>query len=67
MKNLEYKNEFLSNYTQMIALYRLGKYDLAQKKLSLIKNKYKKYPFFSEFKGDIYYKEGKFNVAISEM
>ena len=37
MKNLEYKNEFLSNYTQMIALYRLGKYDLAQKKLSLIK------------------------------
>ena len=66
MKNLEYKNEFLSNYTQMIALYRLGKYDLAQKKLSLIKNKYEKYPFFSELKGDIYYKEGKFNTAINE-
>ena len=66
MKNLENKNEFLSNYTQMIALYRLGKYDLAQKKLSLIKNKYEKYPFFSELKGDIYYKEGKFNTAINE-
>ena len=66
MKNLEYKNEFLSNYTQIIALYRLGKYDLAQKKLSLIKNKYEKYPFFSELKGDIYYKEGKFNTAINE-
>ena len=66
MKNLEYKNEFLSNYTQMIALYRLGKYDLAQKKLSLINNNYEKYPFFSELKGDIYYKEGKFNIAINE-
>ena len=66
MKNLENKNEFLSNYSQMIALYRLGKYDLAQKKLSLIKNKYVKYPFFSELKGDIYYKEGKFNFAINE-
>ena len=66
MKNLENKNEFLSNYTQMIALYRLGKYDLAQKKLSLIKNKYEKYPFFYELKGDIYYKEGKFNIAINE-
>ena len=66
MKNLEYKNEFLSNYTQIIALYRLGKYDLAQKKLSLIKNKYEKYPFFSELKGDIHYKEGKFDIAINE-
>ena len=65
-KNLENKNEFLSNYTLMIALYRIGKYDLAKKKLSLIKNKYEKYPFFSELKGDIYYKEGKFNTAINE-
>ena len=66
LKNLKNKNEFLSNYTQLIALYRLGKYDLAQKKLSLIKNKYEKYPFFYELKGDIYYKEGKFNIAINE-
>ena len=50
----------------MIALYRIGKYDLAKKKLSLIKNKYEKYPFFSELKGDIHYKEGKFNTAINE-
>ena len=50
----------------MVALYRVGKYDLAQNKLSLIKNKYKKYPFFYELKGDIYYKEGKFNLAINE-
>ena len=65
-KETENKNEFLSNYAQIIALYRLGKYDLAQKKLSLIKNKYQKYPFFSELKGDIYYKEGKFYTAINE-
>ena len=66
MKNFDNKNEFLSNYTHMIALYRVGKYDLAKKKLSLIKNKYEKYPFFSELKGDIYYKDGKFNIAINE-
>ena len=31
MKNLENKNDFLSNYSQVIPLYRVGKYDLAQK------------------------------------
>ncbi len=66
MKNFENKNEFLSNYTQMIALYRLGKYDLAHNKLSLIEKTYTKYPFFYEFKGDIHFKEGDFNIAIKE-
>ena len=66
IRSLENKNDFLSNYKKMIALYRVGKYDLANKKLSLIKNKYKEYPFFYELKGDIYFKDGKFNAAINE-
>ena len=66
MKNLENKNDFLSNYLQMVALYRLGKYDLAHNKLSLIEKKYSEYPFFYEFRGDIYFKEGNYNNAISQ-
>ncbi len=66
IKSLENNNDFLSNYSQIIALYRLGKYKLAQEKLSLIKNKYEEYPFFSELKGDIHFKEGNFNIAINE-
>ena len=66
IRSVENNNYFLSNYSQMIALYRLGKYDLAQKKLSLIKNKYEEYPFFYELKGDIHFKKGNFNIAINE-
>ncbi len=66
LKNLENKNDFLSSYSQIIALFRLGKYNSAQKKLSLIKDKYKKYPFFSELKGDIHFKEGNFEIAVNE-
>ena len=50
----------------MIALYRLGKYNLAHNKLSLIEKKYSEYPFFYEFKGDIHFKEGDYNNAISQ-
>ena len=66
IKNLENKNGFLSNYSKLIALYRVGKYDLAEKKLSLIANKHEAYPFFYELKGDIYFKKGNFNNAINE-
>ena len=66
IRNLENKNDFLSNYAKLIALYRVGKYDLAEKKLSLIINKYKAYPFFYELKGDIHFKQGDFNKAINE-
>ena len=66
IKNLENKNGFLSNYSKLIALYRVGKYDLAEKKLSLITNKHEAYPFFYELKGDIYFKKGNFNNAINE-
>ncbi len=66
MRNLENKKDFLSNYSQMIALLRLGKYNLARNKLSLVKNKYEEYPFFYELKGDIHFKEGNFNFAIIE-
>ena len=66
IRNLENKNEFLSNYSQIIALYRIGKYELAYNKLSLIKNEYDDYPFFHELKGDIHFKEGNFSDAIVE-
>ena len=66
IKNLENKNDFLSNYSKLIALYRIGKYNLAEKKLSLVINKYENYPFFYELKGDIYFKKGDFNNAIKE-
>ena len=66
IRNLENKKDFLSNYSHMIALFRLGKYNLAHNKLSLVKNKYEEYPFFYELKGDIHFKEGNFNIAINE-
>ena len=66
IRNLENKNDFLSNYSQLIALYRIGKYHSAYNKLSLIKNIYDDYPFFYELKGDIHFKEGSFNKAIIE-
>ena len=66
IKNLKNKNSFLSNYSKFIALYRIGKYDLAEKKLALITSKYESYPFFYELRGDIYFKKGDFNNAINE-
>lgn len=66
IKTLENKNDFLSNYSKMIALFRIGKYDLAHNKLSLIKNKYYEYPFLYELRGDVYFKEGNFSNAIIE-
>ena len=66
IRNLENRNDFLSNYSHLISLYRIGKYDLAYNKLSLIKNKYKEYPFYYELKGDIHFKEGNFDIAINE-
>ena len=66
IKTLENNNNFLSSYSKMIALYRIGKFDLAHNKLSLIKNKYEEYPFFYELKGDIYFRQGNFSNAIIE-
>ncbi len=60
LKNLENKNKFLSNYEQMIALYRVGKYKSAHKKLSLIEKTHKEYPFFYELKGDIHFQKRRF-------
>ena len=36
IKNSENKDDFLSNYSLIIALYRIGKYDAAIKKLKII-------------------------------
>ncbi len=60
------KNDFLSDYALLIALYRIGKYDSAKKKLAMFKIKYRDYPFLYELKGDIHYKEGNFKNAIIE-
>ena len=66
IKDLENKHDFLSNYSQVVALYRIGKYDFANKKFAEIKSKYKDYPFFYELRGDIYFKNGNFVGAINE-
>ncbi len=66
LKDENKKNGFLSNYSQLVAFYKTGKYDLANQKLSILKNEYKDYPFFYELEGDINYKKGNFNKAIIE-
>ncbi len=66
IKNTENKNDFLSNYSRLIALYRVGKYDLAYKNLLLIEDRLKDYPFLYELKGDIKFNKGDFNSAIKE-
>ena len=66
IKNLNKKNDFLSNFSKSIALYRIGKYELAHKKISSIKDKFKDYPFYYEFNGDIFFKKGAFDKAIEE-
>ena len=66
IKNSRNKDNFLSNYSQVIAFYRIGKYDFANKKLLKIKNKYKHYPFLHELKGDISFRNGNFINAINQ-
>ena len=63
IKNSENKDDFLSNYSLIIALYRVGKYDAAINKLKIIQNEFKEYPFFYELKGDFHFKKGEFNNA----
>tara|TARA_B100000524_G_C23565147_1_gene339767 strand:- start:90 stop:761 length:672 start_codon:yes stop_codon:yes gene_type:complete len=66
LNNTKDNEDFLSNYSLLISYLKIGKYDLAYKKLTLLKNEYKNYPFFYELKGDIHYKEGDFANAIAE-
>jgi len=66
LKNKDNKNSFLFNYSRVIASYKIGKYNLAHEYLKTLKNKYKNYPYFFELSGDIYYKDGNFEKAISE-
>ena len=63
IKNSENKDDFLSNYSHTIALYRIGKYDAAIKKLKIIQNEFNEYPFFYELKGDFHFKKGEFSNA----
>jgi len=65
-ENKESNNTFLFNYSRVIASYRIGKYSLAHEYLKTLKNEYKNYPYFFELSGDIYYKNGNFEKAISE-
>ena len=53
-------------YSRVIASYKAGKYDLARKYLNTLENKYKNYPYFFELSGDIYFKNGSFEKAITE-
>ena len=66
LKNKNNNDIFLYNYSQVIAYYKIGKYDLANKYLKILKNEYKNYPYFFELSGDIYYKKGNFKKAIEE-
>ena len=66
LNNKDNKNSFLFNYSRVIASYKIGKYNLAHEYLKTLKNKYKDYPYFFELSGDIHYKDGNFEKAISE-
>ena len=66
LKNKENNKTILFNHSRVIAFYKSGKYDLARKYLNTIENKYKNYPYFFEFSGDIYFRNGKFEKAIIE-
>ncbi len=66
LKNKDNKNSFLFNYSRVIASYKIGKYNLAHEYLKTLKNKYEDYPYFFELSGDIHYKDGNFEKAISE-
>ena len=66
LKNKDSNDVFLYNYSRVIAFYKIGKYDLANKHIKLLENEYKNYPYFFELSGDIYYKKGNFKKAIEE-
>ena len=66
LKNKDNNDIFLYNYSRVIAFYKIGKYDLANKHLKILENEYKNYPYFFELSGDIYYKKGNFKKAIEE-
>ena len=66
LKNKENNNKILLNYSRVISSYKAGKYDLARKYLNTLENNYKNYPYFFELSGDIYFKNGNFEKAITE-
>ena len=59
-------HKILLNYSRVISSYKAGKYDLARKYLNTLENNYKNYPYFFELSGDIYFKNGSFEKAITE-
>ena len=46
LKNKDNNDIFLYNYSRVIALYKIGKYDLANNHLKILENEYKNYPYF---------------------
>ena len=64
LKKKDNNNNFLSNYSKIIAYKRIGKFDLAIKNLKKLESKFKNYPFYHELLGDIYFEKGEFNKAI---
>ena len=58
------QNNTLSRYASTIAYLKVGKHDLGINNLNDLLKKNKKYPFFYELLGDIYYDKGDFDLAI---
>ena len=64
--NEKKRNNFFTNYSQVITYQKTGKYELAIKSLGILQNTLPNYPFYDELAGDIYFSMGKYNKSISE-
>jgi len=60
------KDNFYSNYSQVIAYQKIGKYESAIKSLEILKNTLPNYPFYDELAGDIYFSMGKHDRSVKE-
>ena len=64
--NKKNTNNLFTNYSQVIAYQKIGKYELAIKNLDILQNTLPNYPFYDELAGDIYFSMGKYERSIKE-
>jgi len=64
--NKKNTNNFFTNYSQVIAYQKVGKYELAIKNLDILQNSLPNYPFYDELAGDIYFSMGKYERSIKK-
>ena len=64
--NEKKRNNFFTNYSQVITYQKTGKYELAIKSLGILQNTLPNYPFYDELAGDIYFSMGKYEKSIKE-